>query len=132
MEVSYSFVVPHFYFTQSDYARVRIENSDFYRIMEALILTHTFVFLGAGLNDPDIRLLFENYATTFHLSKNHYFVIPENTYSEIELDVYKETMHLDFIKYDPVDNHKNLTEGLKYLSQVVDERKLNVRDKLWW
>lgn len=119
-------------FTQSDYARVRIENSDFYKIMEALILTHTFVFLGAGLNDPDIKLLFENYATTFHVSKNHYFVIPENTYSEIELDVYKETMHLDFIKYDSVDNHKKLTEGLKDLSQMVDEMKLKVRDNLWW
>lgn len=119
-------------FTQSDYARVRIENSDFYKIMEALILTHTFVFLGAGLNDPDIKLLFENYATTFHVSKNHYFVIPENTYSEIELDVYKETMHLDFIKYDSIDNHKKLTEGLKDLSQMVDEMKLKVRDNLWW
>ena len=119
-------------FTQSDYAKVRIENSDFYKIMEALILTHTFVFLGAGLNDPDIKLLFENYATTFHVSKNHYFVIPENTYSEIELDVYKETMHLDFIKYDPADNHKKLTDGLKDLSQMVDEMKLKVQDNLWW
>ena len=119
-------------FTQSDYAKSRIENSDFYQIMEALIITHTFVFLGAGLNDPDIKLLFENYATTFNVSKNHYFVIPKNLYSELELQVYNETMHLDFIKYDPVDNHKELTEGLKELSTMVENMKLQVRDNLWW
>lgn len=119
-------------FTQSDYARVRTENSDFYKIMEALILTHTFVFLGAGLSDPDIRLLFENYATTFNVSKNHYFVIPENKYDDIELEVYKETMHLDFIKYNPKNNHQELTDGLEELSQRVEEMKSQIRDKLWW
>lgn len=119
-------------FTQSDYAKARIENSDFYKIMEALILTHTFVFLGAGLNDPDIKLLFENYATTFHLSKNHYFVIPNNIYSDIELQVYKETMHLDFIKYDPKDNHQELTNGLENLVQQVSIKREEVRDNMWW
>lgn len=119
-------------FTQSDYARTRIENSDFYKIMEALIITHTFVFLGAGLNDPDIRLLFENYATTFHVSKNHYFVIPNNTYSNLELDIYKETMHLDFIKYDSADNHKELTIGLGELADRVDEMRMKVQENLWW
>ena len=119
-------------FTQADYARARIENSDFYKIMEALILTHTFIFLGAGLNDPDIKLLFENYATTFHVSKNHYFVIPNNTYSDLELQVYKETMHLDFITYDPADNHKELSEGLKELDAKVEDKKEEVKNKLWW
>lgn len=119
-------------FTQADYARVRIENSDFYKIMEALILTHTFIFLGAGLNDPDIKLLFENYATTFHVSKNHYFVIPNNTYSDLELQVYKETMHLDFITYDPADNHKELSEGLKELDAKVEDKKEEVKSKSWW
>lgn len=119
-------------FTQSDYAKTRIENSDFYKIMEALIITHTFVFLGAGLNDPDIKLLFENYATTFNVSKNHYFVIPQDTYSDLELQVYKETMHLDFIKYDSKDGHKELTSGLKELAEIVEQKRLDVKDNLWW
>lgn len=90
------------------------------------------IFLGAGLNDPDIKLLFENYATTFHVSKNHYFVIPNNTYSDLELQVYKETMHLDFITYDPSDNHKELSEGLKELDAKVEDKKEEVKNKLWW
>lgn len=119
-------------FTQADYAKARIENSDFYKIMEALILTHTFVFLGAGLNDPDIKLLFENYAMMFQLSKSHYFVIPNDCYSDLELNVYSETRHLKFIKYDPADNHKELTEGLKDLAQKVEDKKDEVRDNTWW
>ena len=86
----------------------------------------------AGLNDSDIKLLFENYATTFHAFKNHYFVIPNNTYSDLELQVYKETMHLDFITYDPADNHKELSEGLKELDAKVEDKKEEVKDKLWW
>lgn len=119
-------------FTQADYAKARNENADFYKIMEALILTHTFVFLGAGLNDPDIKLLFENYAATFHVSKNHYFVVPEDTYSDLELQIYTETLHLEFIKYSPKENHKELTEGIKELSEKVDDKKVEVQTNLWW
>lgn len=119
-------------FTQADYAKARIENSDFYKIMEALILTHTFLFLGAGLNDPDIKLLFENYAMMFQLSKSHYFVIPDNCYSDLELNVYSETRHLKFIKYNPADNHKELTESIEDLAKKVEEKKVEVQNKVWW
>mgnify|MGYP004445315317 CR=1 FL=1 len=74
-------------FTQSDYAKTRIQNSDFYKIMEALILTHSFVFFGAGVNDPDIRLLFENYSCSYNLSRNHYFTIPEGELTHKQLEI---------------------------------------------
>lgn len=119
-------------FTQADYAKARIENADFYKIMEALILTHTFVFLGAGLNDPDIKLLFENYAMMSQLSKNHYFVIPDSCYSDLELQVYSETRHMKFIKYNPADNHRELSEGLTDLVQRVEDKKMEIRDNGWW
>lgn len=41
-------------------------------------------------------------------------------------------MHLDFIKYDSADNHKELTDSLKELSELVENKKLQVRNNLWW
>lgn len=61
-------------FTQKDYAIARTNNSKFYKIIEALLMTHTFIFIGAGINDPDIRLLLENYSTMFHTAMPHFFI----------------------------------------------------------
>lgn len=110
-------------FTQKDYAEARVQNSDFYKIMESLILTHTFLFLGAGVNDPDIRLLFENYSTTYQLSKMHYFTIPETEVTEKERAVLSETMHIDFITYSPDDGYKELKEGINELVSKVDDKR---------
>ena len=62
-------------FTQKDYAIARTNNAKFYKIMEALLMTHTFIFIGAGINDPDVRLLLENYSTMFHTTIPH-FLLP--------------------------------------------------------
>ena len=44
-------------FTRNEYADARNKYRDFYSIIEALAITHTFLFLGCGLNDPDTRLM---------------------------------------------------------------------------
>ncbi|MCR4700735.1 MAG: SIR2 family protein [Bacteroidaceae bacterium] len=121
-------------FTQADYATARIKNADFYKILESLILNYTFVFLGAGLKDPDIRILLENNAVTFHLSKNHYFVIPdsEEEYPSSELEVYKKLMHIEFVKYNSENNHKELIDGLKELAKCVDQEQGTVIDTKSW
>lgn len=113
----------HIIFTQKDYAEARVQNSDFYKIMESLILTHTFLFLGAGVNDPDIRLLFENYSTSYQLSKMHYFTIPETEVSEKERDVLSETMHIEFITYSPDNGYKELKDGIKELVAEVEIKR---------
>lgn len=125
--------LPQIIFTQSDYAKARVNHADFYQIMESLILTHTFLFLGAGLNDPDIQLLFENHATTFAFSKNHYFVIPEGQYKDSELQVYADTMKLEFVKYpNPNNDHIELTNAVKILSEELVAKKEEVIQKRCW
>ncbi|MCL8034387.1 SIR2 family protein, partial [Pseudomonas aeruginosa] len=48
-------------FTRKDYSEARTKYRNFYQIIEALSLTHTFIFIGCGTNDPDIRLLLEDF-----------------------------------------------------------------------
>lgn len=105
-------------FTKSDYAKARIEHSKFYKVLESLILTKTFLFLGAGLNDPDVQLLFENVSFTYHNAKHHYFVVPaidKNTQN-----AYKKLLNLEFLTYNPKNEHKALKEGLSQLVQLVN------------
>ena len=61
-------------FTRSQYTNARYQNAAFYRLLEALSLTHTFIFIGCGFSDPDIQLVLENYSFVFPGSPCHYFI----------------------------------------------------------
>ncbi len=107
-------------FTQSEYAVARNMYPAFYQIFNALFVTRTFLFLGAGLNDPDIRLLLENYSFQYRWSKKHFFVIPFDQLSEIERKIHSDVLNLDFLLYDPANNHEELTDSLWDLVNKVD------------
>jgi len=86
-------------FSQSDYAKARIKENLFYLILDALLITQTFLFLGAGLNDPDIKLLLENYKFRYDLGRTHYFALPTDSLSQLEQEIYADTMNLTFLTY---------------------------------
>ena len=44
-------------FTAKQYYQAQEKYPEFYHLMTALFLTHTVVFLGYSINDPDINLL---------------------------------------------------------------------------
>jgi hypothetical protein len=56
-------------FTREDYANARLMSSGFYSLLDGLITTNTFVFIGSGLADPDILLLLENNARAFRATQ---------------------------------------------------------------
>lgn len=113
-------------FSKKDYARARSEYAKFYKILEALILTKTFLFLGAGLNDPDIQLLLENYSFEYGHTRKHYFVIHDKEYSDEELAVYESTLNLSFLTYNwskRIKSHQDFLDSVKELSSRVEAKK---------
>lgn len=52
--------VPSLIFTLEDYSKARIKHVGFYEVLSALLHTHVFLFIGCGLNDPDLQILFED------------------------------------------------------------------------
>ena len=111
-------------FTRRDYSKAWNENRMFYKIIESLLLSHTFLFLGAGLNDPDVRLLLESIAISYTPSRTHYFVLPKDSVSEIELHILSDLLNLEFITYDANDNHKELLESVSDLNEQVDKYRV--------
>lgn len=110
-------------FTSNDYAQIRNKYREFYDIINALILTHTFLFLGAGLNDPDIKLLMENYSFRYKYSRKHHFVVPFDAMSKEEEDIYSDLLNVNFLKYNRVDEHKELKDSLAELAEKVNAKR---------
>jgi len=111
-------------FTRDDYTNARHRYASFYHILEALAVTHTFLFLGCGLDDPDIRLLLEDYAFRHEYSKPHFFVVPKSNVHKDVLPSLKQSLNIEFLTYSaPNGDHTQLFDGLNVLrDQVLDER----------
>ena len=107
-------------FTRSQYAIARRDYGHFYQLLRGLFVTHTFVFLGASMRDPDMQLLLEDHAYRFEGARPHYMAMPENSARTGILRVLEETMNLKALVYDPADNHKALADSVAELVGKVE------------
>lgn len=119
-------------FSHVDYAKARSEYSGFYQLLNALLLTQTFLFMGAGLNDPDIKLLLENYAFQYKTSRKHYFIIPSNQLSAKEREIYEESLNIKFLLYNSANNHQELTDSIRELNKAVDQARQEMAEQQSW
>ncbi len=110
-------------FTSEDYSRARTKYSLFYDIIRSLALTHTFIFIGCGVDDPDLKMLFEDIKFTYGRTPQHFMTIPTG---EVAPEVLRElgtVMQIRHITYSPNDGHKELTDSLASLVQLVEQRR---------
>lgn len=108
-------------FTHKQYAEARCKYGAFYQLLDALILTHTFVFLGCGINDPDIELLLENSNFNHPYCKPHYFISPKGEISEGMKKSIEKNRNLEIIEYENEDGtHTNFRIALESLVQDVE------------
>jgi hypothetical protein len=119
-------------FTRSDYASARTKYQHFYHTLEALFVTHTFVFLGASMRDPDIRLILEDYAYRYASARPHFMVMPIGTTTGPVLDILEESMGLRTIPYDPTNHHAELAQGIAELKSLVNAERALLRNTADW
>lgn len=119
-------------FTRKDYSNARTKYRNFYNIIEALSLTHTFIFIGCGTNDPDIRLILEDFTFKFPFNKMHYIIMPKNALDNKVKEIVKETMSLNIIEYDSVNNHKLLTDSIGELVNLVELNRQEIANLQSW
>ncbi|UWQ77948.1 SIR2 family protein [Leisingera sp. S132] len=106
-------------FTQHDYAKARVSHSAFYDVLDACLLSHTFLFIGCGISDPDLNLLLENHRFNFPHSRPHYLVtsskVPKDMVSSL-----RSNRNLKCLTYDAKDHHVELLESLQALASIMD------------
>lgn len=118
-------------FTRKQYAEARIKFSSVYRVFESLLVTNCFLFVGCGLNDPDVSLLLENYRFFHTHGAAHYFVLPKKIHPD-NVRMLKETRNLKILQYDKRDNHSQLTESLEELVKLTDVRRIEIARNSSW
>lgn len=119
-------------FTRKDYAEARVKYRSFYSALEALALTHTFLFLGCGVNDPDVRLLLEDSFFKNPINRSHIFVLPKGSVHGDVVKVIEATMNLNVLTYRKTNDHAELLSSVEYLVQLVEqERDVLRRDSNW-
>lgn len=119
-------------FTRKDYSEARTKYRDFYHLIDALSITHTFIFIGCGTNDPDIRLILEDYSFRFSQNKKHYIIMPKNAIHVKVREIISETMSLKALLYDPKNYHKELTDSLANLVSEVELKREDLANTRKW
>ncbi len=119
-------------FTRSQYALARRDYGHFYQLLRGLFVTHTFVFLGASMRDPDMQLLLEDHAYRFEGARPHYMVMPENSARAGTLRVLEETMNLKALLYDPANNHQSLADSVAALVPKVEAARQEIAATAAW
>ncbi len=109
--------------TKSEYFKVRQSHSNFYKVLDSLFLTHTILFLGYSLTDPDIQLVLENVNIAAPTSHPHYFVTGNNINGAIK-HANKKAYNIEFIEYT-AGNFNELNDGLTILAEDVKQHRLS-------
>lgn len=120
-------------FTHKQYSVARYKHTAFYRMLDALSLTHTFIFLGCGINDPDIQLTLENQNFLYPSCRPHYFVTAQNAYEPEIADVLVHNRNLELLTYENSDGtHSNLLIALQQLKQQVEDMRMKIMESQSW
>jgi hypothetical protein len=117
-------------FTIDDYAKARVRYSTFYEIMTALLHTHTFLCVGCGLSDPDMKLIFEDYQYKFNETP-HYITLP-GPLSQPEIALIQKTRGLNALVYSSKDHHRELNVSLSELGQAVCDKRAEIAQLQNW
>ena len=120
-------------FTHKQYSQARCQNASFYKLLDSLILTHTFIFLGCGITDPDIELTLENANFLYEGCPPHYFITAEGEISENMKKVLLANRNIEIITYaNESSSHLELSKSLKELAKLVDARREELASTFTW
>lgn len=119
-------------FTRSAYAETRNKYADFYELIDALIRTHALLFIGCGIDDPDIRSLLENYRYRHPQGQCHYFIVEAGRLSKSLKKILSESMKVEIVEYPKSSHHAALTTDLESLVNLVEAKRLDISKTQKW
>ncbi|WP_104564965.1 SIR2 family protein [Ralstonia mannitolilytica] len=115
-------------FSRCDYVRARARYRAFYDLVEALLRTHTFLFVGCGIDDSDMRALLETYGAEHPEAERHYFVAAADTFSDLPASVLEDALNLHVLRYQaPAADHAALLNALQALGAAVHAARAAMR-----
>lgn len=85
--------------------------------LETIFATYTVIFIGFGGDDLDLNSITDKLSALYeHSIGQHFLLIPNNVFSNIERRRLLEDKRLDCVEYEKDDTHSQVIEFLKALS----------------
>jgi len=109
--------------SRSSYYGARRDYSGFYQLLDALFLTHTLLFVGASLTDPDIQLVLENANISVPSAHPHYALVEKTRHPSIK-NAIKKTHNIELLEY-PKGRHDVALQAMADLKdRVIAQRSI--------
>lgn len=114
--------------TQSDYSRNIIKNPGYYRLLQSLLDTRVFLFIGYSMGDPDFQILLHNTLSASSINnksiKTHFMLMsdPKPYYR----NMLENSFGINVIGYDVRkigENEYSHEKGKEFLQILIDEMK---------
>ena len=110
-------------FTRSEYHKAKADHAHFYEMLKALFLTNMVLFIGCGLNDPDVVLLLEDVKIVGQGECAHYALTLAGLEDKPTIGDWRRTYNVTCLEYEP--DHAVMLEDLRnLLTQVEEARRL--------
>lgn len=105
-------------FTRKEYHQAKKQHPEFYNLLKALLLTNTCVFIGCGMEDPDVLLLLEELKMTTNSNRPHYALLREGAVSPFITQDLSSTYNVRSLFYG--SDHSDLILSLKGLYTEIE------------
>jgi hypothetical protein len=92
-------------------------------VLDALFVTHTVLFVGYGLSDPDIQLLLENATISARSSHPHYALVEDTVHADVE-SAARTSYNIHFIKY-AAGRHDEAERLMRELAEAVTQFRIS-------
>ena len=103
--------------SRSSYYAAKRDYPGFYQLLDGLFLTHTLLFVGASLTDPDIQLVLENANLSVPSAHPHYALVEKTRHASIKAAI-KKTHNVELIEY-PRRRHSVALDAMTDLKDKV-------------
>ncbi|HIE0043655.1 TPA: SIR2 family NAD-dependent protein deacylase [Pseudomonas aeruginosa] len=113
--------------SRSDYFKLRKSHTSFFDIITAIYKLNTVLFLGCGIEDPDINLILENNTIQTDSSNPSYALVGSLSYAAKLKDTIRSQYNIDIITYE--QNNPNDHSGFSSAIKDLHEQVLTLRAK---
>lgn len=112
--------------SRSNYYSLRKDYSQFFALISNLMQINTVLFLGCGLEDPDLNLILENNTISAKTNFQNYALIGDKSANIHLKGAYKRQYNLKFVEYvqSDADDHSNFEGSIDDLKNQVNDMRI--------
>jgi hypothetical protein len=107
----------HIVFDKTSYQRTAFANRFYQDLINTLLLTHTFLFIGFSMDDPAVSLLVESHAYRYSETRPHYAFISGKSQPEIDT-LSRKIRRLFVLRYSDANHHEELAIQIERLAEA--------------